>query len=329
MLPMRRWPSIRSRIVPAENRISGTRSKALPAGFSQTVRGLAIFAIWLSSLLLFWPSLKAALGLALHDDRYLQIVLAPLMSSFLIFWQRTDIFSQARYSPRAGIPLLSVAMLLGLASVSHQTDGESAGLLFAIFAIVLIWMAGFVLCYGVQSFWAALYPLCCLFLMLPLPPSWMDRINTVFQYGSAEVSYQLLRLSGIPVLRHGVQFSLPGLNFEIAPECSGIRSSLALVMVAIVAGYVYLRSPWARSALIFLTVPIVVLKNAVRIAVITALGAYVDRAFVDGPFHHQYGGLLFSLLGVALFVLALATLQKVERRRLALKLWRFLCSART
>jgi exosortase len=305
------------------------RSKVLPAGFSQTARVIAIFAIGLSSLLLFWPSLKTALGLALRDDRYLQIVLAPLMSSFLVFWQRTEIFSQARYSPRVGIPLLSVAVLLGLASAFHEPGSESAGLLLEILAMVLIWMAGFVLCYGVQSFWAALYPLCCLFLMLPLPPSWMDRINTVFQYGSAEGSYRLLRLSGIPVLRHGVQFSLPGLNFEIAPECSGIRSSLALLMVAIVAGYVYLRSPWARLALIFLTVPIVILKNAVRIAVISALGAYVDRAFVDGPFHHQYGGLLFSLLGVALFVLALTILQKVERQRLVLKLWGFLRSART
>jgi exosortase len=131
------------------------------------------------------------------------------------------------------------------------------------------------------------------------------------------------------VLRHGVQVSLPGLNFEIAPECSGIRSSLALLLVAIVAGYVYLRSPWARSALIFLTVvPILVLRNAFRIAVISSLGAYVDRAFVDGPFHHQYGGLLFSLLGVTFFALALAMLQRVERQQLALRLWRFLCTAR-
>jgi exosortase len=150
--------------------------------------------------------------------------------------------------------------------------------------------------------------------MIPLPSSWMDQIVAGFQHGSAAVSYQILRLSGIPVWRRGTLFSLPGLDFEVAPECSGIHSSLALIMIAIVAGYVCLRSGWARAALILLTIPIALFKNAVRIVVISILGAYVDRAFLDGPFHHQYGGLLFSVVAVVLFVLVLAGLQKIEKR---------------
>src|SRR5579863_4656683 len=205
------------------------------------------------------------------------------MCAFLIYRQRAEIFPQARYSPRAGIPLLSLAMALGIASVYLDPSSVSGGLSIAVFATVAAWMAAFVLCYGVQSFRAALYPLCCLFLMIPLPPSWMDRIAAGLQQGSAAVSYQILRLSGIPVFRRGMQFSLPGLDFEVAPECSGIRSSLALMMVAIVAGYVYLRSGWARLTLIILTVPIVLFKNSVRIVAISTLGAYVDRVFVDGP----------------------------------------------
>ena len=290
-------------------------SNVLPSRSSQATRNLTILAICLPTLLVFWPSLKTAILLALHDDRYLQIVLAPLVCSFLIFRQRTEVFSQARYSPRAGIPPLSLAMLLGIVSLYRDPGSTGTGLLVTVFAIVLVWMAAFVLCYGVQSFRAGLYPLCCMFLMIPLPHSWMDRIAAGFQHGSAGVSYGLLRLSGIPVLRRGMVFSLPGLDLEVAPECSGIRSSLALLMIAIVAGYVCLRSGWARSALILLTVPIVLFKNAVRIVAISTLGAYVDRAFLDGPFHHQYGGLLFSVVGVTLFVLVLAGLQKIERRR--------------
>jgi exosortase len=289
--------------------------KVLPAGSSQVAHSLSIYAICLLTLLVFWPSLKTAIRLALSDDRYLQIVVAPLMCSFLIFRQRTEIFAQARYSPRIGIPLLSLAMLLGIVSVYRNPGSESAGLLLAVFGIVLVWISAFVLCYGLQSFRAGIYPLGCLFLMVPLPPSWMDRIAAGLQYGSATVSYEILRLSGIPVLRHGLHFSLPGLDFEVAPECSGIRSGLALIMVAIVAGYVYLRSGWARSALILLTVPIVLFKNAVRIVVISTLGADVDRVFIDGPLHHRYGGLVFTVVGTALFVLVLAGLQKIEKRR--------------
>src|SRR5262249_52340269 len=144
------------------------------------------------------------------------------------------------------------------------------------------------------------YPLSCLLLMIPPPSSWMDRIAAGLQYESAEVTYIMLRVAHLPVLRHGMDFSLRGLNFEVGPECSGIHSTLALLMVAIGAAYVYLGSGWTRALLVLLTVPIVVVKNAARIVVISTLGAYVNRIFVDGPFHHKFGGLVFSVVGVAL-----------------------------
>jgi exosortase/archaeosortase family protein len=88
-----------------------------------------------------------------------------------------------------------------------------------------------------------------------------------------------------------------------------------MLTVAIIAGYIYLRSGWARWMLILFTIPIALLKNAVRITVISILGAYVDRAFVDGPFHHRYGGLVFTVVGVVLFVAVLAGLQRIENWR--------------
>src|SRR5262249_6748478 len=151
------------------------------------------------TLLLFGTSLKAAAMLGLHDERYLQVAVAPLACSFLIFRKRRAIFSKARYSPRVGVPLLTAAVLVGVVTVYLDPAGEGLGLLFSMFSMVLVWMAAFVLCFGVDSFRLSLYPLCCLFLMVPLPSPWMDRIATALQHGSAAVSYQMLRLSGIPV----------------------------------------------------------------------------------------------------------------------------------
>src|SRR5271165_2240821 len=216
-------------------------SNAIAAGWNRTSSHLSAFTICLTTLLLFWPALKADVTLALGDDRYLQIVLAPLMCLFLLFLTGGEILSQARYSPGLGIPLLSLAILMGIACMYVQ-----AGPALTNFAIVLTWTSGFIFCYGVRSFLAGFYPVCCLFLMIPLPAAWMDGITAALQHGSAAVSYEMLRLFGIPVLRHGMIFSIPGLNFEVAPECSGIRSSLALLVIAIVAGYAYLRSGWAR-----------------------------------------------------------------------------------
>ncbi|MEI9976860.1 MAG: exosortase/archaeosortase family protein [Ignavibacteriota bacterium] len=156
--------------------------------------------------------------------------------------------------------------------------------------------------------------------MLSLPDDsatcYLDGARGAFlQHGSATVAFRILQASGMPVLRHGMQFSLPGLDFEVAPECSGIHSSVALLMVALVAGYLCLRSGWSRLVLLFLTVPIALIKNATRIVAITTLSVRVDRSFIDGPFHHRYGGAIFSTVAVVLFVLVLAGLQRLERGR--------------
>ena len=290
------------------NHAPATRSLALNRNFW-------LAAVCLVTLAAFWPSLKLVFALALHDDRYLQILIAPAIGAALLFWRRNEIFSEPEYSPRSGLPLLSFAILLGIFAVYLQPGGQTAALPLAVFATALAWAAAFLLCRGARSFRAARYPLSCLLLMVPLPAAWMDRVVHVLQNWSAAVSYDLLRFSGIPVFRHGMVFSLPGLEFEVAPECSGIRSGLALLMVALIAGYVYLGSGWSRTALIVLTIPIVVFKNAVRIAALSTLAAYVNRAFLTGPIHHRYGGLLFSVVGVILFVLVLTALQRLERWR--------------
>jgi exosortase len=276
-----------------------------PAG--GTTRYLFLSALVIITLLLFWPSVISALGLAAHNDRYLQVAVAPLLTAFLIFWNRKAIFSPAVYTPGLGISLVTLAVVVALVY-------RSRSLPLAILSIVLLALSAFLLCFGVRSFRAALYPLSCLFLAIPYPITWMDRVATSLQYGSANVSYAILRLTGVPVFRHGLVFSLPGLDFEIAPECSGIHSSMALLMISLVAAYLYLRSSWSRLALILLIVPIALVKNATRIVVLAMLGAYVDRVYIDGPLHHRYGGLVFSVLGALLFVLVLAALQYIERR---------------
>jgi exosortase len=290
-------------------------TRAVPAESGNSGRIIAAFAVCLTILLEFWPSLQSAALLALRNDRYLQVLLAPLACAALMFWNRAAVFADAQYSPQLGIPLVLGATLLGIGAVEYgQPATEGVGLVLGIAAAILMWFAGFVLCFGARSFWAGLYPLSCLLLMIPPPSSWMERVAAALQSGSAEVTYIMLRAAQMPVLRHGMDFSLRGLNFEIGPECSGIHSTLALLMVAIGAAYVYLRSGWARAVLILLTVPIVVVKNATRIVVITTLGAYVNRIFVDGPFHHKFGGLVFSVVGVTLLFLALVALRKLEAR---------------
>ena len=288
------------------------KSSTLASQTAAVHRNVVVAAVGFVTLVVFSPVLKSLIVLALHDERYLQVMVAPFACFLLLYLCRSEVFSTATYSPRLGIPLVSVSILLGML-LGYFSFSSAAGRTLDVFAMILTCMSAFILSCGVDGFRAALYPLGTLFLMVPLPSAWMDRLATFLQHGSAAVAYRMLQVTSIPVLRHGMVFSLPGLDFEVAPECSGLHSSLALLMIAVVTAGLCLRFSWSRMALIVLTVPIAIVKNAVRITVITWLASRVDRAFIDGPFHHQYGGIVFSVPGVALFVLCLGGLRIVER----------------
>ena len=129
---------------------------------------------------------------------------------------------------------------------------------------------------------------------------------------SAEASYALFQLFGVPVLRIGFIFSLPGVSIEVAKECSGIRSSLVLVIMSLLAGHLFLRSVWTKAVLTLATLPLLVVKNGIRIVTLSLLSIYVDPSFLTGSLHHQ-GGIVFFLLALVLLAPVLRLLQQSDR----------------
>ena len=264
------------------------------------------------SLALFWKPLSALARLSVQDDRYSHILLIPLMTTSLFYLQRKRIFTFTRYDPSKGVPLLVVGIVLFfLAQSRFFTLDRIDHLSVIVLAVILVWMAGFLVCYGAQCFRAALFPLLFLLLMMPVPTVALDKIVVALQNGSAVMTYALFNLLGVPVLWQRFKFSLPGVEIEIAKECSGIRSSLSLFITSIFAGYLFLQSNWRRVSFSLFTVPVVIFKNAVRIVTLSCLGVYVDPGFLHGKLHRN-GGLPFSLVSLAILVPLLVALQKGE-----------------
>ena len=264
------------------------------------------------SLVVFGRYLDALLRLSLRDDRYSHVLLIPIMGAGLVYLQRRRVFTSPRYCPSKGVPLLVVAVtLFCLAQTKFSTLNPNDHLSVVMLAIVLVWMAGFILCYGAQSFRAALFPLLFLLLMIPIPTLALDKIVVALQQGSAVMTYALFKLLGVPVLWQHFKFLLPGVEIEIAQECSGIRSSLALFITSILAGHMFLQSNWRKVIFSLFTVPVVIFKNAVRIVTISCLGVYVDPGFLHGKLH-RYGGLPFSLVSLAILLPLLFALQEGE-----------------
>lgn len=260
---------------------------------------------------MLWAPLQALLGLILQDDRYTHILVVPVISVAFLYFEKERIFRDARYCPRIGVPVMLLGLLLLFVGLLRQS--ESSHVTFAAGALVLLWIGAFILCYGAASFRHARFPLLFLVLVVPIPSVVLDKVVAGLQAGSAEVSYRLFRLAGIPVFRYGMVMSLPGVDIEVAPQCSGIRSTLALFIAGAVLSRVLLRTSWARILTILCVGPIAVFRNAVRIVGIASLAVYVDRGFLFGSLH-RYGGLPFSLVGFIILIPLVWLLRRWEQR---------------
>jgi len=179
-------------------------------------------------------------------------------------------------------------------------------------ALVILW-GNFIFAYGMKTFKAALFPLLFLVFMIPLPYEVMEGIITFLQKGSTEFANFLLWLSQVPYYREGFVFHTIGIDVEVAPECSGIRSGLALLITALLAGYLFLKSWWRRVILALCVIPITMLKNGIRITTLTLLSTYVDPRILQSPLHRE-GGIPFFILALLLMAPILYFLRKREEK---------------
>ena len=269
-------------------------------------------AFALASLALFWVPLHQLVSLSLDDRRYSHIILIPVLSAFFMYQERRRIFSRIASHPRAALPFLCAALALyGLLALRVVNPSPNYTLSMTMLAVVLVWLAGFVVSYGVPAARAALFPLLLLLLLVPVPFDLMDKIISLLQRGSAEMTYLFFKLAGVPMFRDGVRFELPGVGIEVAEECSSIHSAWALFITGLLVAHMFLKSIRSKLCLSILTVPVAMLTNAVRIVTLWFLGTHVDPGFLTGNLHHN-GGILFSLISLSILMTCLFLLRKTE-----------------
>jgi exosortase C (VPDSG-CTERM-specific) len=149
--------------------------------------------------------------------------------------------------------------------------------------------------------------------MVPFPVALRTALETFLQYGSAAVAYGFFKLSGMAVFRDGLVFQLPGFSLQVAPQCSGIHSSVALFITSLVAGYLFLRTPWKQATLAIAVIPLALLRNGFRVFTIGTLCVRVGPEMIDS-YIHRHGGPIFFVLSLVPFFLLLLWLAKSERR---------------
>jgi exosortase len=267
------------------------------------------------AILLAYQPLRSLMS-AGRSDYYSHIFLIPFVTLYFLLFERKEIFDRPRYSWKIGAPVIAAGLLVYLLALwLKEWLGTNDFASLTTFASILIFWGGFILAYGPNAFRAGRFPLLFLLFAIPVPLFLLDRFIYVLQVGSTEVTQRLFDLTGTTYFRDGFTYQLANINIEVAKECSGIRSTLALIISCVVAGHLFVKSGWRQLILLIAILPITIFKNAVRIVALSMLAIYVDTRFITGSWLHHSGGIVFYIPSLGLLGVVLWWLSKGEKEK--------------
>jgi exosortase len=272
-----------------------TMSIAAPAevvaGGSPSWRSLAVLGALFFIVLgvLYSTVLRDLVTQWWEDDNYSHGFIVPLFTAYLIWNRRQDLRT---------MPI----------------RGSALGLLRSSLIVIL---AGLVLVHlGVRVFRAVAFPLAFLFFAVPLPAILFYKVAFPLQGLAAQNSAWVLDLLGVPVLLDGNVIHLSRLSLGVVEACSGIRSLISLLALAVAWAYLTLPSALAMTVLIVSAIPITIAANAARIVVTGLVGQSFGMEYAQGFFHSFSGWVIFVFAFVCLLgVHALIRLVSAAWRR--------------
>jgi exosortase C (VPDSG-CTERM-specific) len=231
------------------------------------------------------------------------VLLIPFVTVYLLYirWRHLS----RELSTAWGYALLFALAGTGALSTSlYFTElGQNNYMTLIALSFVCFVIAGAFLFLGSKWAHSAMFPLFFLAFMIPLPEAAVDFLENASKEASAEVANWLFLISGTPVLRAGTVFQLPGITIEVAKECSGIRSSLVLLITSILATNMFLRTTWRRALLVFAVIPLGLLRNGVRILTISLLCVHIGPQMINSVIHRRGGPFFFAASLIPLFLL--------------------------
>ena len=253
-----------------------------------------------------WP-LFSLMRYAINDEFFSYIPLIPLISIYLTYLALPGLPKETKESWLAGIipALAGVALFVGVKWQIHsgwRPEMENY-LTLAMAAYILLLTGGCLIFLGTKICRLLAFQIIFLIFMIPMPSGLLAWTVAFFQQTSAATAHAMLSMCGMAVFQEDLVLHLPGFSIVVAPECSGIHSTMVLLITGALAGHLFLRSGWKRALLIVVVVPLAILRNGFRIFVIAELCVRISHDMINSPIHHKGGPIFFALSLIPFFAL--------------------------
>ena len=255
---------------------------------------VGIFSVLL--LVLYGPILKALVLDWWRDPNYSHGFLVPVFSGYVLWKERSRLARlPIRPSNFGLLVMLGAIGLLLIGSLGAELFSTRVSLIFLVSGIV-IFLAGWKMLRAVS------FPLGFLILMIPIPVLIYNQITFPLQLLASRFATFWLQSVNVPVLREGNLIILPNYTLEVVDACSGIRSLMTLITLAVAYGYLMNDRRWVRWVLALLMIPIAIVSNAIRIMGAGLLTYHFGHEMAEGFFHEFSGWVIFVAALVLMFV---------------------------
>ncbi len=246
-------------------------------------------------LIAFAPTLFRLFDAWAHDPEYSHGFLMPLVAAWLL-WDRKERLRRLRGGTSfVAVPVLLICLFCAFtAQLDFMTSLAPFAFVGALGAVLLAFL-------GWRGIGVLLPALVALVLACPLPGAVQQSITLPLKSISAQLAVGLLNVTDVPSVLEGSVIHLSGADsLWVAEACSGIRSLISLVSVAILACFLWNRHWGLRLAVVLAAVPIAVLVNGGRIWLTGWLSVNVGQETAKGAFHFFEGFALFAVAGLLL-----------------------------
>ena len=280
-----------------ESARTGDTVVAPPAVFTRARASfLLAVALGVSALLglLYAPILRDLMQDWWDDPNYSHGFLVPLASAFLV-WRKREALRAIPWRGSAwGFALLVAGLgLLVLGQVGAEQFLTRCSLILVLAG--LVWFH-----FGGRMLRAVLFPLAFLIVMIPLPSIIFYAVAFPLQSLAARNAAWVLERLSVPVLLDGNVIHLSDISLGVTEACSGIRSLVSLLSLALGWAYLTLKGPGPLTLFVASAVPITILANAGRVVLTGVIGQSFGRAYAEGFFHTFSGWLIFVFAFVCL-----------------------------
>jgi exosortase len=267
------------------------------------------------------------------DENYSHGLLIPLIIGYIL-WVERERLSRVPKRPSFVFGTLIVVFAL----LSLWVGAAGAELYIQRLSLVLV-LAGVVIYFwGWRLLRLLFVPFLLLYLALPIPAILFNKIAFPLQLFASRCAVWTMHLFNIPVLRQGnvIELMPRGAHetkkLEVVEACSGIRSLMTLVTLAVV--FAYFTRPksddgdgtaggllrriksygfWRSIILVGSAIPIAIFTNALRVSGTGVLAHYYGTGVADGFFHSFSGWVVYLVALLLLFTIGWL-LDRIGRR---------------